>query len=84
MGTSHDEDIILRSLVRRKELPPSWMEDTRYTVKVHSSKTGIVKIEVRCLRETDTLITEYEPLKRKDGSLEPSLFMLKTTECQTL
>ena len=75
-----DEQRVLQSLVRHKELPASWSQDTHYSVNVHCMQGAVAKVIVHHQRESDIVVTEYEPLRQRDGSLEPSLFMLKTSE----
>ena len=71
---------IIRSLIRRKELPANWYTDDAYSISFETDKNKIVKLIIRISEKTSTIVQEYEPRPSQNGENTSHLFMLKTSE----
>lgn len=85
MQPIHDFDdrfFVLRSLIRRNELPEDWYKDASYQVKFESSEDTIQRVVVTQVKADQTIVREYEPMMSKDKTDSQAMFMLKTSELQ--
>lgn len=85
MQPIHDFDdrfLILRSLIRRKELPEDWYKDSNYEVRFESGEHSIERVVITLKQQHQTIIREYEPMMSKDNTDAQTMFMLKTSELQ--
>ncbi|MDM7861108.1 hypothetical protein QTP81_10915 [Alteromonas sp. ASW11-36] len=75
-----DRLLILNSLIRRKELPDLWYQDSALNVSFETRDNRVTRVVVTREADNGITVTEYEPMYSKASLSEQSLFMLKTSE----